>query len=32
MEKDLNTAIRFSKITFTEKDYSTFEYEKLIYK
>ena len=31
MEKDLNTAIRFSKITFTEKDFHTFEYEKLIY-
>ena len=32
MEKDLDTAIRFSKITFTEKDFRTFEYEKLIYK
>lgn len=32
MEKDLDTAIRFSKITFTEKDFQTFEYEKLIYK
>ena len=31
MEKDLDTAIRFSKITFTEKDFRTFEYEKLIY-
>jgi hypothetical protein len=31
MEKDLDTAIRFSKITFTEKDFQTFEYEKLIY-
>jgi len=31
IEKDLDTAIRFSKITFTEKNYSTFEYEKLIY-